>query len=191
MIYVWLDALLNYITAIGWSEDEARFQFALAGEDPADRQGDRALSHDHLARDALGVGRERAGAGVRARLDHRRRRENEQEPRKRRRSVPARSNASAPMRCVIFCCAKRTFGSDFSYSEEKIAQRCNSDLANDLGNLLKRASRCWQRYRDGVVPAPRAASRAWGALCAAARSRARSHVSTCDSARRWKRRGSW
>jgi methionyl-tRNA synthetase len=25
VIYVWLDALLNYITAIGWSEDEARF----------------------------------------------------------------------------------------------------------------------------------------------------------------------
>ena len=25
VIYVWLDALLNYITAIGWSEDDARF----------------------------------------------------------------------------------------------------------------------------------------------------------------------
>src|SRR6185437_5983893 len=25
VIYVWFDALLNYITAIGWSEDEARF----------------------------------------------------------------------------------------------------------------------------------------------------------------------
>jgi methionyl-tRNA synthetase len=26
VIYVWFDALLNYITAIGWSEDEERFR---------------------------------------------------------------------------------------------------------------------------------------------------------------------
>ncbi len=37
-----------------------------------------------------------------------------------------------------FLLREAPFGSDFSYSEEKIAQRRNSDLANDLGNLLQR-----------------------------------------------------
>jgi methionyl-tRNA synthetase len=44
------------------------------------------------------------------------------------------------------------FGSDFSYSEEKIAQRHNSDLGNDFGNLLKRSLSMLQKYRDGKVP---------------------------------------
>jgi methionyl-tRNA synthetase len=50
------------------------------------------------------------------------------------------------------------FGSDFSYSEEKIAQRHNSDLANDLGNLLQRTLSMLSRYRDGRVPAAPAES---------------------------------
>ena len=54
VIYVWLDALLNYITAIGWSEDDARFQRVVAGTNAAGRQRDRALSYDHLAGDACG-----------------------------------------------------------------------------------------------------------------------------------------
>src|SRR5690606_41875610 len=33
-----------------------------------------------------------------------------------------------------------------------IAERVNSDLANDLGNLLNRTLGMLQRYRDGVVP---------------------------------------
>ncbi len=46
-----------------------------------------------------------------------------------------------------------TFGLDASFSEVAIAERVNSDLANDLGNLLNRTLGMLQRYRDGVVPA--------------------------------------
>jgi methionyl-tRNA synthetase len=45
-----------------------------------------------------------------------------------------------------------TFGLDASFSEVAIAERINSDLANDLGNLLNRTLGMLQRYRDGVVP---------------------------------------
>ena len=51
-----------------------------------------------------------------------------------------------------FLLREAPFGSDFSYSEEKIAQRRNSDLANDLGNLLQRTLSMLARYRDGIVP---------------------------------------
>src|SRR5690554_2055528 len=46
-----------------------------------------------------------------------------------------------------------TFGLDASFSEVAIAERVNSDLANDLGNLLNRTLGMLQRYRAGVVPA--------------------------------------
>src|SRR5690554_6404409 len=46
-----------------------------------------------------------------------------------------------------------SFGLDASFSEVAIAERVNSDLANDLGNLLNRTLGMLQRYRDGVVPA--------------------------------------
>src|SRR5690554_50954 len=46
-----------------------------------------------------------------------------------------------------------SFGLDASFSEVAIAEHVNSDLANDLGNLLNRTLGMLQRYRDGVVPA--------------------------------------
>ena len=51
-----------------------------------------------------------------------------------------------------FLLREAPFGSDFSYSEDKIAQRHNSDLGNDLGNLLQRTLSMLARYRNGVVP---------------------------------------
>ncbi len=45
------------------------------------------------------------------------------------------------------------FGLDASFSESGIAERINSDLANDLGNLLNRTLGMLARYRDGAVPA--------------------------------------
>ncbi|NNM93431.1 MAG: methionine--tRNA ligase, partial [Candidatus Eremiobacteraeota bacterium] len=45
------------------------------------------------------------------------------------------------------------FGSDFSYSEEKIIARNNDDLGNDLGNLVRRSLAMLAKYCDGVVPA--------------------------------------
>jgi methionyl-tRNA synthetase len=46
-----------------------------------------------------------------------------------------------------------SFGLDANFTEPAIAERINSDLANDLGNLLNRTLGMLGRYRDGVVPA--------------------------------------
>jgi methionyl-tRNA synthetase len=44
------------------------------------------------------------------------------------------------------------FGQDGNYSHEAIVQRINADLANDLGNLAQRALTMVARNCDGVVP---------------------------------------
>jgi methionyl-tRNA synthetase len=42
--------------------------------------------------------------------------------------------------------------SDSNYSSSIILKRVNSDLANDLGNLVSRSLTMVQRYSDGVIP---------------------------------------
>lgn len=44
------------------------------------------------------------------------------------------------------------FGSDGNFTEESLVNRTNSDLANDLGNLVSRTIAMIEKYFDGVVP---------------------------------------
>ena len=46
------------------------------------------------------------------------------------------------------------FGLDGEFSEEAVVRRINTDLANNLGNLLNRSLSMLERYFDGVVPEP-------------------------------------
>src|SRR3954447_12245937 len=46
------------------------------------------------------------------------------------------------------------FGQDGSYSEEAIISRINADLANELGNLAQRSLSMVNKNLDGVVPQP-------------------------------------
>ncbi|OBK34946.1 methionine--tRNA ligase [Mycobacterium sp. 1245111.1] len=46
------------------------------------------------------------------------------------------------------------FGQDGSYSEDAIITRINSDLANELGNLAQRSLSMIAKNLDGVVPTP-------------------------------------
>jgi len=152
VIYVWLDALLNYITAIGWSEDDARFhalwpaQTQLVGKEIArfhtiiwpallwaigEAAPELVFAHGWITV---------AGAKMSKSLG------NAADP-----FALARRFGAGSVR--YFLLREAPFGSDFSYSEEKIAQRHNSDLANDLGNLLQRTLSMLRRYRDGAVPA--------------------------------------
>jgi len=151
VIYVWLDALLNYITAIGWSDDDALFhrywpaQTQLVGKEIArfhtiiwpailwalgEAAPDLVFAHGWITVD---------GQKMSKSLD------NAVDP-----FLLADRFGADAMR--YFLLREAPFGSDFSYSEEKIAQRRNSDLANDLGNLVQRTLAMLQRYRDGIVP---------------------------------------
>ncbi len=156
VVYVWLDALLNYITAIGWSKDETRFheywpaQLQLVGKDIArfhtiiwpailwalgEAAPERVFAHGWITVDGQKMSKS-LGNTVDPFL------------------LAERFGADS---IRYFLLREAHFGSDFSYSEEKIAQRRNSDLANDLGNLLQRSLSMLQRYRDGIVPDGRAA----------------------------------
>jgi len=46
------------------------------------------------------------------------------------------------------------FGQDGNYSRDGIVQRINADLANDLGNLAQRSLSMIAKNCDGIIPAP-------------------------------------
>ncbi|MCL6521341.1 MAG: methionine--tRNA ligase [Firmicutes bacterium] len=55
-----------------------------------------------------------------------------------------------------FLCAETPFGEDGDFTEESFVHRVNADLANDLGNLLSRVTAMMERYTGGRVPSPAA-----------------------------------
>jgi methionyl-tRNA synthetase len=57
-----------------------------------------------------------------------------------------------------FLLREMVFGLDSEFSEQALVARINSDLANDLGNLVSRSLMMIQKYFKGVLPEPQTES---------------------------------
>ncbi|MCB9831932.1 MAG: methionine--tRNA ligase [Planctomycetes bacterium] len=152
VVYVWFDALINYVAGVGWPDDEARFQswwpadLHLVGKDitrfhciiwPAMlKSAGLPLPRAIFGHGFVNLGKDRMSKSLGTIVDPK--------------ALVARYGADA---IRFYLCAEATFGRDLEYGEDRLAIRANSDLANGLGNLLSRAISMLIKYRDGVVPA--------------------------------------
>ena len=55
-----------------------------------------------------------------------------------------------------YCLAEMPYGSDGNITIENLIKRYNTDLANNLGNLVNRTVSMTKKYFDGIIPAPTA-----------------------------------
>ena len=150
--YVWFDALLNYVSALGYPDDE-RFRtfwpeaIHLIGKDILKAHGVYWPTMLWAADLPLYRGLRVHGYWS-------------VEGRKMSKSlgnvVGAYTMAEKYGREAIryFVLREMPFGLDADFSEEALVGRLNADLANDLGNLVSRASTLLAGAGGGRVPAP-------------------------------------
>jgi methionyl-tRNA synthetase len=157
VIYVWFDALTNYITALGYGSESARFRrywinnphrVHIIGKDilrfhavywPALLLSaglpvpTRIIVHGFLTRDGRRMSKT-LGTGI--------------DP-----AALVESWGVDPVRYWLL--REVPPADDADYSETSLARAYTADLANDLGNLLQRTASMIHRYRAGVIPTPR------------------------------------
>lgn len=152
VVYVWFDALLNYITATGYGQDEANFARRwpathIVGKDilrfhaviwPAMLMAAGIeVPHQVYGHGWLLVGGEKMS--------------------KSKLTGIAPSDITDTFGSDAFryyFMSAITFGQDGSFSWEDLSARYQAELANGFGNLASRALAMVGKYFDGVVPAP-------------------------------------
>jgi methionyl-tRNA synthetase len=154
VIYVWFDALLNYITAIGYGEDEQKLNslwpasVQVVGKDilrfhaviwPAMlmaaglKPAERVFAHGWLL-----VGGEKMSKSKLTGI------------------APTQITDVFGSDAFRYYFMKAiAFGQDGSFSWEDLSARYQSELANGFGNLASRVVAMVHRYFDGVIPEPK------------------------------------
>jgi methionyl-tRNA synthetase len=162
VIYVWFDALTNYISAIGFGRDEAGFRawwpaHHLIGKDinrfhsllwPAMLASaglvppQQVLVHGFLTLEGQRISKTLG---------------NVIDPMEAAQELRGRTGAELDV-CVdairYFLLREVPFGEDGDFSRGQLAHRFNADLANDYGNLLHRTLALVERSFQGELPEP-------------------------------------
>jgi len=154
IMYVWVDALTNYMTAVGYADTEgAMFRrywpadLHVIGKDIVRFHGvywpaflmsagiavpRHIFSHGFLFSRGEKMSKS-AGTGI---------------------DPLAMADAYGVDQLRYFLLREVPFGQDGNYSHEAIVARINADLANDLGNLAQRSLTIVARGHGGKLPAP-------------------------------------
>jgi methionyl-tRNA synthetase len=151
--YVWFDALINYISALGYAGDEAKFKrywpadIHILGKD---------IIRFHtvfwpIMLHALGIEPPVTVFAHGHWLDG-----------KGRKMSKSLGNIVDPVEMIkkygpdplrYFLLSEIPYGHDGLFSEEALVSRLNTDLANDMGNLLNRTLTMIEKYFGSMIPA--------------------------------------
>ncbi|MEA4900225.1 methionine--tRNA ligase [Desulfitobacterium sp.] len=151
VVYVWLDALINYISALGYPDGELYKKYwpaevHLMGKD---------IVRFHaviwpIILIALGIPLPKKVYGHGWFLS-----------KEGGKISKSRGNVQDSFELIrrygsdairYFLLREMQVGADGTYSEENLVERLNSDLANDLGNFASRSLAMIVKYRGGIVP---------------------------------------
>jgi len=161
VIYVWLDALANYITAIGYGSSHAGAQEAFKKFWPADVQmiGKEIVRFHCVYWPAFLMA---AGLAMpKAIVAHGWLLFEESKMSKSRGNIVRTETILDVLGADAlryFLLREVVFGQDGSFSFDALVQRYNSDLANGIGNLASRTLTMINRYFKGEVPYPATAA---------------------------------
>ncbi|HYN85420.1 MAG TPA: methionine--tRNA ligase [Pyrinomonadaceae bacterium] len=159
-IYVWFDALINYITALGYGSDVRRKE---VGEELLEKfwPGTHLIGKDILRQHAIlwpamlmaaGVETPRAVVAHGMWLDSQGRKLSKTLGNAIDIELARRQTSADMVRYVLL--REMNFGQDGRLGYETVIDRANSDLASGLGNLASRTLTMIRKYFDGVVPSP-------------------------------------
>lgn len=167
VVYVWYDALMGYMSGVGYGDDELQWEtfwpadlhligkeiirfhavywpaFLMAAEEPLPKQ---VFAHGWLLFEQQKMSKSKGNIAYAEPI--------------------ARTLGPDALRYYLL--RDVPFGQDGNFSHDALITRYNADLANDLGNLASRTLAMLERYFEGEVPPPVGAGQREAAVARAA-----------------------